>query len=54
MVDQALIEKLTALLKDHTEVCTAYLFGSRARGSRTSTSDVDIAGAFAPGNFSLA
>src|SRR5215470_16475998 len=48
MVDQALIEKLTALLKDHTEVCAAYLFGSRARGSHTSTSDVDIAVAFAP------
>src|SRR5215510_9374306 len=48
MVDQALIEKLTALLKDHTEVCAAYLFGSRARGSHRSTSDVDIAVAFAP------
>ena len=48
MVDQALIEKLTALLKDHTEVCAAFLFGSRARGSHTSTSDVDIAVAFAP------
>src|SRR4029450_5523032 len=48
MVDQALIEKLTALLKDHTEVWAAYLFGSRARDSHTSTSDVDIAVAFTP------
>jgi predicted nucleotidyltransferase len=48
MVDQALVEKLTALLKDHTAVRAAYLFGSRARGSHRSTSDVDIAVAFAP------
>jgi len=48
MVDQALVEKLAALLKDHTEVRAAYLFGSRARGSHRSTSDVDIAVAFAP------
>ena len=48
MVDQALVEKLAALLKDHTEVRAAYLFGSRARGSHISTSDVDIAVAFAP------
>ena len=48
MVDQALVEKLTALLKDHTEVHAAYLFGSRARGSHISTSDVDIAVTFAP------
>ena len=48
MVDQALVEKLAALLKDHTEVRAAYLFGSRARGSHKSTSDVDIAVAFAP------
>jgi len=48
MVDQALIEKLAALLQDHTEVRAAYLFGSRVRGSHTSTSDVDIAVVFAP------
>jgi predicted nucleotidyltransferase len=48
MIDQALVEKLAALLKDHTEVRAAYLFGSRARGSHRSTSDVDIAVAFAP------
>lgn len=48
MVDQALVEKLVALLKDHTEVRAAYLFGSRARGSHRSTSDVDVAVAFAP------
>jgi uncharacterized protein len=48
MVDQALVEKLTALLKDHTEVRAAYLFGSRARGSHTSARDVDIAVTFAP------
>src|SRR5215510_6424080 len=48
MVDQALVDKLAALLKDHTEVRAAYLFGSRARGSHRSTSDVDIAVAFAP------
>src|SRR5882672_1273388 len=48
MVDQALVEKLAALLKDHTEVRAAYLFGSRARGSHRSTRDVDIAVAFAP------
>ena len=48
MVDQALVKKLAALLKDHTEVRAAYLFGSRARGSYSSMSDVDIAVAFAP------
>ena len=48
MVDYALVEKLVALLKEHTEVRAAYLFGSRARGSHRSTSDVDIAVAFAP------
>jgi predicted nucleotidyltransferase len=48
MVDQALVEKLMALLKKHTEVRAAYLFGSRARGSHRSMSDVDIAVAFAP------
>src|SRR2546426_12570974 len=48
MVDQALVEKLAALLKDHTAVRAAYLFGSRSRGSHRSTSDVDIAVAFAP------
>jgi len=48
MVDQALIEKLAVLLKDHTEVRAAYLFGSRARDSHSSTSDVDIAVTFAP------
>src|SRR5438270_13881672 len=48
MVDQALVEKLAALLKDHTEIRAAYLFGSRARGSHTLTSDVDIAVTFAP------
>jgi predicted nucleotidyltransferase len=48
MANQALVEKLAALLKDHTEVRAAYLFGSRARGSHRSTSDVDIAVAFAP------
>ena len=48
MVDQVLVEKLAALLKEHTEVRAAYLFGSRARGSHISTSDVDIAVAFAP------
>jgi predicted nucleotidyltransferase len=48
MVDQALVEKLAALLKKHTEVRAAYLFGSRARGSHRPTSDVDIAVAFAP------
>src|SRR5262245_62263580 len=48
MIDQALVKKLAALLKDHSEVCAAYLFGSQARGSHTSTSDVDIAVAFAP------
>jgi predicted nucleotidyltransferase len=48
MIDQAFVKKLAALLKDHTEVRAAYLFGSRARGSQTSTSDVDIAVAFAP------
>ena len=48
MVDQALVEKLAALLKDHTEVRAAYLFGSRARGSHKSTSDVDIAVVFVP------
>ena len=48
MIDQALVKKLTALLKDHSEVRAAYLFGSQARGSHTSASDVDIAVAFAP------
>jgi uncharacterized protein len=48
MVDQALVEKLVALLRDHTEVRAAYLFGSRARGSHRPTSDVDVAVAFAP------
>jgi predicted nucleotidyltransferase len=48
MVDQALVEKLAALLKKHTEVRAAYLFGSRARGSHRSTSDVDLAVVFAP------
>jgi len=49
VADQAIIDRLTALLKGHEEVCAAYLFGSRARGSEGVASDVDIAVAFTAG-----
>jgi predicted nucleotidyltransferase len=47
MADKALIDRLTTLLKSHETVHTAYLFGSRARGSQGAGSDVDVAVAFA-------
>ena len=47
--DQAIINRLAALLKGHEEVRAAYLFGSRARGSQGVASDVDVAVAFAAG-----
>lgn len=47
VADQALVARLTTLLRSHEEVRAAYLFGSRARGNQRPGSDVDVAVAFA-------
>lgn len=47
-VDQELVDKLAALLKEYPEIQVAYLFGSRARGTQIAASDVDIAVVFEP------
>jgi predicted nucleotidyltransferase len=47
LVEQ-LVDRLTTLLQGHQELQAAYLFGSRARGTQMTASDVDIAVAFAP------
>ncbi len=46
--DQDVVDKLVRLLKGYEAVHTAYLFGSRARGTQGMASDVDVAVAFAP------
>lgn len=49
LIDPELVERLMALLKGHADIQAAYLFGSRARGTHGTGSDVDIAVVFAPG-----
>lgn len=49
IADLDFVVRLIELLQRPTEVQSAYLFGSRARGVHVTTSDVDVAVAFAPG-----